>query len=43
MHSIQIRPLIPSGEPELMKQLGQLPCGFPSPGLDQEEPPPQPR
>ncbi|MCY1370635.1 LexA repressor [compost metagenome] len=39
MQAVQIRPLIPSDEPELMKQLGQLPCGFPSPGLDHEEPP----
>lgn len=39
MHAIQIRPLIPANEPELMQQLGQLACGFPSPGLDHEEPP----
>lgn len=39
MQAIHLRPLIPSQEPELMQQLGQLPCGFPSPGLDHEEPP----
>ena len=39
MQAVQIRPLIPADEPELMQQLGQLPCGFPSPGLDHEEPP----
>jgi len=39
MYATQIRPLIPADEPELMQQLGQLPCGFPSPGLDHEEPP----
>lgn len=39
MQAIDIHPLIPSEEPELMQQLGHLPCGFPSPGLDHEEPP----
>lgn len=39
MQAINLRPLIPCQEPELMQQLGQLPCGFPSPGLDHEEPP----
>lgn len=39
MQAVQIRPLVPADEPELMQQLGQLPCGFPSPGLDHEEPP----
>lgn len=38
MYATQIRPLIPANEPELMQQLGQLACGFPSPGLDHEEP-----
>lgn len=38
MNAIEIRQLIPSNEPELMQQLGQLACGFPSPGLDHEEP-----
>jgi len=38
MKAVQIRLLVPSQEPELMQQLGQLACGFPSPGLDHEEP-----
>ncbi|WP_416739124.1 LexA family protein [Pseudomonas sp. NFX71] len=38
MKAIDVRPLVPSDEPELMQQLGQLACGFPSPGLDHEEP-----
>jgi DNA polymerase V len=38
MKAVDVRPPIPSDEPELMQQLGQLACGFPSPGLDHEEP-----
>lgn len=38
MKTIDVRPLVPSDEPELMQQLGQLACSFPSPGLDYEEP-----
>lgn len=38
MNATEIRSLIPSDEPELLQQLGQLACGFPSPGLDYEEP-----
>ncbi|MNU80710.1 LexA repressor [compost metagenome] len=38
MNAKEIRQLIPSNEPELMQQLGQLACGLPSPGLDHEEP-----
>lgn len=38
MQAKEIRPLIPALEPELMQQLGQLACGFPSPGLDHQEP-----
>lgn len=35
----EIRPVAPSSNPKLMQQIGQLACGFPSPGLDHEEPP----
>lgn len=39
MKAVDIQPLSPASTPELLQQLGQLPCGFPSPGLDYEEPP----
>jgi DNA polymerase V len=39
MKAAQTRPLMPTDEPERLKQLGQLPCGFPSPGLDHEDSP----